>query len=69
MVNVVISLYYYALVVKAAYLLEPEEELPRIPLSVPTKLLTGALVIVMVGGGIFPHYFYALASAAARLLV
>jgi NADH-quinone oxidoreductase subunit N len=69
MINVVISLYYYALVVKAAYFLEPEEELPRIPLSVPAKLLTGAMVMVMVIGGIFPNHLYALARAAARLLI
>ncbi len=69
MINVAISLYYYALVVKAAYLQEPEEELPRIPLSLPAKLLTSAMVIFIVIGGIFPHHLYELARAAARLLV
>lgn len=69
MVNVVVSLYYYALVIKAAFFLEPEEELPRIPLSRATGLLTLVMVIVVVGGGIFPDYFYALARAAARLLI
>jgi NADH-quinone oxidoreductase subunit N len=69
MVNVAISLYYYALVVKAAYLEESEEEIPRmIPLSLPAKLLTSAMVIFIVVGGIFPHYLYELARAAARLL-
>jgi NADH-quinone oxidoreductase subunit N len=68
MINVVISLYYYALVVKAAYLLEPEEELPRIVLSFPTRLLTVTMVLVIVVGGIFPHHLYALARAAAQLL-
>ena len=29
MINATISLYYYILVVKAAYLMEPDEELPR----------------------------------------
>ena len=33
MINVVVSLYYYIQVVKAAFLLEPDEELPPIHLS------------------------------------
>jgi NADH-quinone oxidoreductase subunit N len=69
MINVVISLYYYALVVKAAYLLKPEQELPRIQLSIPSRLLAVALVIVLVGGGIYPYYLYSLAKAAAQLLM
>jgi NADH-quinone oxidoreductase subunit N len=69
MVNVLISLYYYALVVKAAFLQEPEEELPAISLSLPDRLLTGAMVIVLVVGGIFPQYLYTIAREAARLLL
>lgn len=69
MVNVLISLYYYALVVEAAFLHEPEEELPAISLSLPDRLLTGAMVIVLVVGGIFPQYLYTLAREAARLLL
>jgi len=69
MINVVISLYYYALVVKAAYLLKPEKELPRIELSMSTRWLTVLLVIAIVGGGLFPGYLYELALAATRVLV
>jgi NADH-quinone oxidoreductase subunit N len=69
MINATISLYYYILVVKAAYLLEPDEELPGIQVSVPTKVLTGVLVTVMVVAGIFPHYFIEVARAAARTLL
>ena len=69
MINVVLSLYYYALVIKAAYFLEPQEDLPKIPLSWPVRMLTVAMMIIIVGGGIFPDYLSALASAAARLLV
>jgi NADH-quinone oxidoreductase subunit N len=69
MINVVISLYYYALVVKAAYLLKPEEALPPISLSLPTKLLTCAIVILIVVGGIFPYHLFELAMEAARLLI
>jgi NADH-quinone oxidoreductase subunit N len=69
MINATISLYYYILVVKAAYLMEPDEELPRLAVSVPTKLLTTALVAVMVVFGIFPHHLLEVARAAARVLM
>jgi NADH-quinone oxidoreductase subunit N len=69
MVNVVISLYYYALVVKAAYLLKPEKELPEIRLSPAIRWLAVLLVVAMVAGGIFPGRLYALALAAARFVL
>jgi len=69
MINVVISLYYYLLVVRAAYLLEPDEDLPRILLSVPVTLLLWVLVLVMVAAGIFPTYLLQAADGAARALV
>ena len=56
MINVVISLYYYLLVVKAAYMLEPLEELPNYPISPPIKMLTVSLIVIMVGIGIYPQY-------------
>jgi NADH-quinone oxidoreductase subunit N len=68
MVNVVISLYYYALVVKAAYLLKPEKDLPAIRLSMATRLLAVILVISIVAGGIFPGQLYSLALSAARFV-
>jgi NADH-quinone oxidoreductase subunit N len=69
MINATISLYYYILVVKAAYLMEPDEELPRLPVSIPTKVLTVALVTVMVVFGVFPHHLLEVARAAARMLM
>jgi NADH-quinone oxidoreductase subunit N len=69
MINVVISLYYYLRIVKAAYLLEPDEELPPIRLTVPTRVLTGTLVTVLVAAGMFPGRLYELARAAAALLM
>jgi NADH-quinone oxidoreductase subunit N len=69
MINVVISLYYYLLIIKAAYLLKPKFALSEIPLSPPAKILTIALIIVMVGAGIFPGYVLELAEAAARAIV
>jgi NADH-quinone oxidoreductase subunit N len=69
MINVVVSLYYYIQVVKAAFLTEPEEERPSINLSVPATILTVAMVVVIIIGGIFPRYLFQLASAAAQALL
>jgi len=68
MINVVISLYYYLLILKAAYLLEPEQAQADIQLSAPLKMLTGMLVLVMVVIGIYPHHLIELTRAAARML-
>jgi NADH-quinone oxidoreductase subunit N len=69
MINVVISLYYYLLILKAAYLLEPEDDQPTLQLSQPTTILTGVLVAVMVVVGIYPTYLLELATAAAGALM
>ncbi|MEJ2728589.1 MAG: NADH-quinone oxidoreductase subunit N [Deltaproteobacteria bacterium] len=69
MINVVISLYYYLLVLKAAYLLKPDAAVSEIPLSPQAKVLTTALIVVMVVVGIFPGYVLELAEAAARAIV
>jgi len=69
MVNATISLYYYILVVKAAYLMEPDVAQPRLPVSMPTKVLTAGLVAVMVVFGVFPHHLLEVARAAARMLM
>ncbi len=69
MINVVISLYYYALVVKAAYLIEPETDRPAIHLSAPVKLLAVAMLILIVVGGIYPGQLYSVALAAAKMLM
>ena len=69
MINVVISLYYYLLVVKAAYLLEPGKELPDLKISPPIKVLAGLLIFGIVAGGIFPNYIVELSRAAAVVLL
>ncbi len=69
MINVVISLYYYLLILKAAYLLEPQDEQLPLHLSPPTTILTGVLVVVMVVVGIYPTYLFELARAAAGSLM
>jgi hypothetical protein len=56
-------------VVKAAYLLEPDEDQPRIRLSAPVTLLLWALMTLIVGAGIFPAYLLDVADAAARALL
>ena len=69
MINVVISLYYYLRVLKAAYLLKPDKALPELQLSPAVKVLTGGLIVAMVVVGIFPTYIFELARAAARVLI
>jgi NADH-quinone oxidoreductase subunit N len=69
MINVVISLYYYLLVIKAAYLLEPQAELPELRVPAAVKLLSGVLIGVTLVAGIFPRYLLELADAAARVLL
>jgi NADH-quinone oxidoreductase subunit N len=68
MANVVISLYYYLMVVRAAYLLEPAADRP--PLAVPAgmKLLTGILVAAMVICGVYPTLILELSDSAAAVL-
>ena len=69
MINVVISLYYYLLIVKAAYLLEPEQEQAPLDIAFPVKMLAGLLVVMIVAAGIFPHYLIELARSAAQALL
>jgi NADH-quinone oxidoreductase subunit N len=68
MINVVISLYYYIMVVKAAYLLEPASPTPSLTVPAPLKLLTFALVLVMVAAGMYPTGLFDLALAATENL-
>jgi NADH-quinone oxidoreductase subunit N len=69
MINVVVSLYYYVQVVKAAFLLEPDEQLPVIKLSAPATILMVIMIVVIVVGGIFPRYLFQLTQAATEALL
>jgi NADH-quinone oxidoreductase subunit N len=69
MANVVVSLYYYLMVVRAAYLLEPAADLPALPVPPAARLLAGVLVAVMVIGGIYPTLILDLSRAAAAVLL
>jgi NADH-quinone oxidoreductase subunit N len=68
MINVVISLYYYLMVVKAAYLLEPEGPLPALVVSPADRLLAAGLVAAIVVFGIYPPHLIEVARAAVQYL-
>jgi NADH-quinone oxidoreductase subunit N len=68
MINATISLYYYLIVIKAAYLLEPLKPYPPVPISSWTRSLSIVLLITMVYVGLFPDQFINLTEAAARSL-
>jgi NADH-quinone oxidoreductase subunit N len=68
MVNVVVSLYYYLLVVKAAYLLEPEGEPGRLRVPPALKALAGVLVAAMVAAGVYPNLILELSRSAVAAL-
>ena len=70
MINVVISLYYYLQVLKAAYFTEPPAHAaPDAAVSKPLQLLALVMIFVMVAGGIYPQPFIALANAMAQALM
>lgn len=69
MVNVVVSLYYYLLVIRAAYLLEPQGEAPDIALSPGTRLLAGSLIVAMIVAGFSPYTLLELAQATVGVLL
>jgi len=68
MINATISLYYYLIVIKAAYLLEPVHPYPAVYVDSWTRTLSIILVLAMVYLGVFPDQFVALTEAAARSL-
>ncbi len=67
-VNGTLSLYYYLKVVYAAYFVEGRD-LPKITLSVPTRLLSYALSAVILIFGVFPDRIVELARAAVKLVL
>jgi NADH-quinone oxidoreductase subunit N len=69
MINVVVSLYYYALIVKAAYLTPPKEELGPIVLTPAMTILTVLVALFIIAGGLFPRHLYDLALAATGALL
>jgi NADH-quinone oxidoreductase subunit N len=65
---VVISLYYYLRVLKAAYLTESAEELPPLKLSLGDRALAIALIGAITLIGFYPTVLLRLATAAAMVL-
>jgi NADH-quinone oxidoreductase subunit N len=68
MINATISLYYYLMVIKAAYLTEPESEPAPLQLSLPLRLLNYALIAALVYLGIYPTQVMSLADRAVSQL-
>lgn len=68
MINVLISLYYYLLVLRAAYLLEPETEPAPLRVTPGIRLLAGGLITAMVVIGVYPTQLIEMAQSAARML-
>jgi NADH-quinone oxidoreductase subunit N len=68
MVNVVISLYYYLLVLKAAYLTEEQTPQPALTLSAPARALAILMVVAIVAIGFYPTGLFRLVHAAVLVL-
>jgi len=68
MINATISLYYYLIVIKAAYLLRPVNELPAVRVDFWTRSMCIVLVILTLFLGVFPDKFVSLTEAAAKTL-
>ncbi|MEO6666783.1 MAG: NADH-quinone oxidoreductase subunit N [Nitrospiria bacterium] len=66
LINIVISMYYYLVVVKKIYIGEPTDHRP-IPVSVPMKVVVYATVIGTVVIGVYPKPFIDWAVASTSL--
>jgi NADH-quinone oxidoreductase subunit N len=69
MINVVISLYYYILMLKAAYLTEPDIRLPEISTTMPVKILATAMITAIVAAGLFPAHLIRIAEVATAIFI
>ena len=68
MANVVISLYYYLMILKSAYLDEPPTELPPLKVSLPTQIMAIVMTAAIVIAGICPNTVLVWAAEAVRSL-
>ena len=68
MINVVISLYYYLLILKATYLDKEETEQPALALSAPGRALAILMVVAIVAIGFYPTGLLQLVHAAVLVL-
>lgn len=69
MINVVISLYYYLLILKAAYLTQPEDDPGPLNVAFPIKAIAIVLILIMVVAGFYPAPLIELTSAAVASLM
>jgi NADH-quinone oxidoreductase subunit N len=68
MVNVVISLYYYLMVLRAAYLLEPADDAPAFQETLPLKALSLVMIGAIVALGFYPNHLIELTRRAVALI-
>lgn len=68
MVNVVISLYYYLLVLKSAYIDIPQPDQPDLKTHWRTRMLAVAMITIIIGAGFFPNVLLELMHSAALRL-
>jgi NADH-quinone oxidoreductase subunit N len=66
MVNATVSLYYYLMVIKAAYLQDPPAGQTAIAVSLPDRALNYALIAAMIYLGLAPSQLLALTGAAVK---
>ncbi len=67
-VNAAVALYYYLLVIRQAYLVEPESPEP-IQLSLPVAIAAGATAGLVLAMGVFPGVFWDRAALAVAALL
>ncbi|MBM4286650.1 MAG: NADH-quinone oxidoreductase subunit N [Deltaproteobacteria bacterium] len=67
-VNGTISLYYYLRVVYAAYFMEPGD-LPKVQPSYAIRCTTYALILIIIGFGVFPMHVVDLARTAVKFVL
>ena len=65
MINVLISLYYYIKVIKAAYFLPDDQDMPPIRTSLYAKVLIAGIVAIIIVGGLYPNLLHTISTAAA----
>lgn len=70
MINVVISLYYYLKVLKAAYFMAPENENEtQVVETIPIKLLSYLMIALMIIGGLLPQKVIAIAGSMIEHMI
>lgn len=69
MLNVVVSLYYYLKVLKAAYYTAPNTDMPGVAEPVSVKLISYLMIVLMILGGVLPQKCLTLAGEMVGYLL